>query len=64
MLAEDPKVYPIKAGEEPLAFTSLFPWWEDKPEVIDIVMRVSCTRGSLILNEDHQEFCFEFWLLN
>jgi len=39
MLAEDPKVYPIKAGEEPLAFTSLFPWWEDKPEVMDIVMQ-------------------------
>ena len=34
MLAENPKVYPIEAGNEPNDFISLFPFWEEREDVL------------------------------
>ena len=33
MLAENPKVFPIEAGYEPVDFTTLFPFWKERQDV-------------------------------
>ena len=33
MLAENPKVFPIEAGYEPVDFISLFPLWSEREDV-------------------------------
>ena len=33
MLAENPKVFPIEAGYEPVDFITLFPFWEEREDI-------------------------------
>ena len=33
MLADNPKVYPIEAGDEPIEFKTLFPFWVEREDV-------------------------------